>query len=121
MASMMQIKLEKVKFFGFHGLVPGEEIIGGEYEVNLTISYQPVDTIIIKLEDSVDYTLLFSIVKQRMQKPTHLLENLATEIASEIIAKIAIVTEVDISIYKLQPPIENFQGMVGVNYTLNRN
>ena len=67
-----------------------------------------------------DYTELLKIVKQRMQHPAHLLETLATEIASEIIAKFSIVTEVAISIYKLHPPIENFEGSVGVTYKLKR-
>ncbi|MCW3106288.1 MAG: dihydroneopterin aldolase [Segetibacter sp.] len=120
MNSVMEIQLQKVKVFGFHGLHAGEEIIGGEFEVNLVVSYVPAQIPIKKIEETLDYTVLLSIVKQRMQKPAHLLETLATEIASEIIAKFSIVTEVAVSIHKLHPPIENFEGSVGVTYKIKR-
>src|SRR3954470_17438149 len=98
MNAIMEIQLQKVKIFGFHGLHAGEEIIGGEFEVSLVASYIPAQIPIKKIEETLDYTVLLAIIKQRMQKPTHLLETLATEIASEIIARFSMVTEVAISI-----------------------
>lgn len=120
MNAVMEIQLQKVKMFGFHGLHAGEEITGGEFEVSLTVSYLPDRMVIKNLEETLDYTALLAIVKQRMQKPAHLIETLATEIAGEIIAKFSIVTELAVSIYKLHPPIENFEGAVGVTYTIKR-
>ncbi|MEJ7681678.1 MAG: hypothetical protein WKG06_28300 [Segetibacter sp.] len=38
----MQIQLQKVKFFGYHGLHAGEEITGGEFEVSVTTCYHPI-------------------------------------------------------------------------------
>ena len=121
MNAEMQIQLQKVKFYGYHGLHEGEEITGGEFEVSLTTSYIPIHIPIKKIEETLDYTSLLHIIKQKMQKPVHLLETLATEIASEIIAKFSIVTTVEISISKLHPPIENFEGSVGVSFTIKRN
>ena len=117
----MQIQLQKVRFFGYHGLDAGEEVIGGEFEVNLVTNYLPIQMPIKKIEETLDYTKLLDIVKERMEKPVHLLETLATEIASEIIAKFSIVTEVVISISKLHPPIINFEGTVGVTFKIKRN
>ncbi|MEJ7681679.1 MAG: dihydroneopterin aldolase [Segetibacter sp.] len=74
-----------------------------------------------KIEETLDYTALLNIIKERMQKPVHLLETLATEIASEIIAKFSIVTDVEISVSKLHPPIKNFEGTVGVTFKIHRN
>lgn len=116
----MKIHLQKLKFFGYHGLHAGEEIAGGEFEINLTTYYLPVQIPIKKIEETLDYTALLSIVRERMNKPSHLLETLATEIASEIIAKFSIVTGVEISISKLHPPIKNFEGSVGVTFTIKR-
>ncbi len=117
----MQIHIQKVKFFGCHGLHEGEKITGGEFEVSLTINYIPIHIPIKSIEETIDYTALLAIVRERMQRPAYLLETLATEIASEIIAKFSIVTEVNISISKLHPPIKNFQGSVGVTFKLKRN
>lgn len=120
MNAVMQIELRRVKVFGFHGLDAGEDVAGGEFEVSVTASYVPAETVIKNLNKTADYTAVLALVRQRMQKPAHLLETLATEIASEIIAKFSIVTEVEISVYKLHPPIENFEGSVGVTYKLKR-
>lgn len=120
MHAEMQIHLQKVKFYAYHGLHAGEEIIGGEFEVSLTTSYLPIQIPIKKIKETVDYTVLLDIIRERMQKPAHLLETLATEIASEIIAKFSIVTAVEISISKLHPPVENFEGSVGVTFEIKR-
>ena len=120
MNALMEILLQKVRIFGYHGLSHGEDIIGGEFEVSLIARYVPANITIIKIEETIDYTVLLEIVRQRMRRPAHLLETLATEIASEIIAKFSIVTEVEISIFKLHPPIENFEGSVGVTYKVKR-
>lgn len=117
----MQIHLEKIKLFGYHGLHAGEEVTGGEFEVSLTSYYTPTEIPINKIEQTVDYTALLSIIKEKVKHPVHLLETLATEIAREIIAKFSMVNEVVISIYKLHAPIENFEGRVGVTFRTKRN
>ena len=121
MEPVMEIHLQKTRFFGYHGLNLGEEIVGGEFEVDVIASYIPSELPVHKLEHTVDYVQLYDMVKQKMKKPVFLLETLATEIASEIIAKFSIVTEVSISISKLHPPIENFEGSVGVTFKIKRN
>lgn len=117
----MKVHLRSVRFYAYHGIDDGEDVLGGEYEVSLTASYKPENVPITSIEQTVDYTVLYNIIRQRMQTPAALLETLATEIASEIFAKFSIISEVDISIFKLHPPIKNFEGSVGVTYQLKRN
>lgn len=121
MQSEMQIHLQKVKFFGFHGLYTAEKITGGEFEVNLTAHYKPIQIPVKEIQQTLDYTALLSIIRERMHKPAKLLETLVTEMAGEIMAKFSLVTEVEISISKLHPPIENFQGCAGVTFKMKRN
>lgn len=116
----MQVHLQKIELYGFHGLVDGEQITGGEFEVNLTVSYIPQKLPVYHIEQTVDYTALLTLVKEKMTKPAHLLETQATEIAGEIIAKFSLVTEVIVSISKLHPPIKNFEGSAGVTFTIKR-
>jgi 7,8-dihydroneopterin aldolase/epimerase/oxygenase len=52
MDALMEIHLQKVKVFGFHGLDAGEEIVGGEFEVCLTVYYVPEDIIIKKIDQT---------------------------------------------------------------------
>ncbi len=117
---MMQVHLKQLKFYGYHGLDEGEDVLGGEYEVSLTASYLSTNVPVVSIAQTIDYTVLYDMVKQCMQKLTPLLETLATEIASEIFVKFSNVEEVVISIFKLHPPIKNFQGSVGVTYQLKR-
>jgi len=117
----MEIHLEKIRVYGYHGLDAGEDIVGGEFEISLTTNYIPTHIPIYSLKETLDYTALLSLVQDKMKKPVHLLETLATEIASEIIAKFSIVTEVVISISKLHPPIEKFEGAVRITFKTKRN
>ena len=117
----MEIRLEKIRLYNYHGLHSGEEIIGGEFEVNLSVQYSPVKVPVVNISDTVDYTALYDLVKTRMEKPALLLETLVMEIAEEILAKFSLVQEVNLSIHKIHPPIPNFQGSVVVAYHLKRN
>lgn len=116
----LQVHLSKIKIFGYHGVHPEEQILGGDFEVTVTVSCKPAVTIVQQLEHTVDYTQLFALVKNRMQRPTPLLETLATEIAGEIFAKFPLVSGLAISIFKLHAPIENLEGSVGVTYKTTR-
>jgi dihydroneopterin aldolase len=73
------------------------------------------------LSDSIDYVSVYELVKKRMDKPTPLLETVVTEIAQSILAEFQLASKIFISIDKLCPPIHNFEGKVGVSFTLERN
>ncbi|WP_207494145.1 dihydroneopterin aldolase [Aridibaculum aurantiacum] len=113
--------LKNVKIQHTHGLFSEEELTGNEFEVNLVASYEPLKVPVLHLQETVDYTSLYTIVKDRMQKRTALLETIATEIVLDIMRKFNNVQQVNISIHKLNAPIPNFQGVVGVSFELNRN
>ena len=116
----MKIHLKDLKFYSFHGLHNGEDILGGKFEVNLTVSFEPGHEVLTKIDKTVDYSELYRLVKDRMAIKTPLLETIGMEIANEIIAQFHIVSEVEISIQKLHPPIEQFEGSVGISYKLTR-
>ncbi len=118
--SSMAVYIKDLILPGFHGLNKGEDIVGGEYQINLTIHYTPAILPVTSLHDTVDYTRLLQVIRERMKIATPLLETLVTEIASEIFAKFSLINDVEISISKLHPPIANFQGSVGVNYSAKR-
>jgi len=117
---MITIHLNKLLFHSYHGVHDEEKLIGGKFEVSLLAKYHPSITPIKKLEETVNYVSLYEMVKTRMSQPSELLETIATELATEILAHFSIVEEVEISITKLHPPIVSFQGSVGVTYILKR-
>ncbi len=111
---MVVIELQNVQFQAFHGLYEGEEKTGGPYEVNVKVMYEEGDTSFDDLRTTINYVDIFDIVKQRMQVPTPLLEKVAQGIMRKIRHQFPFVEEIAISIYKLEPPIINFQGKIGV-------
>jgi len=84
--------------------------------VNLAVSYIPRSGTITALEDTIDYADLFAIIDQAMKDPVDLLETLAQHIAAEIHRKYPQVTETDIEIEKLNPPIDKFTGSAAVRF-----
>lgn len=119
MTEQMSILLKQLRFFAYHGIHKEERVLGGEFEVNATVEYA-VQNHIDGIDTTIDYTMVFNIVKERMMQPTDLLETVAISIAREIFAKFSIAHAVTIAIDKLHPPIKSFQGSVGVVYKLNR-
>ena len=116
MSSTLQVLVRNCRFRAFHGLYPEERQKGNDFVVNLAVSYIPRSGTITALEDTIDYADLFAIIDQAMKDPVDLLETLAQHIAAEIHRKYPQVTETDIEIEKLNPPIDKFTGSAAVRF-----
>jgi dihydroneopterin aldolase len=112
---MMKILLQNYRCIAGHGIYAEEQLTGAEFEVNLEVSFEE-NGLITELTQSISYTLLLEIVKSVMKKPVPLLETVCQLITSQIKTDYPFVTEINITIRKLAPPIANFQGQVGVQY-----
>lgn len=110
------IQLHQLQFFSFHGLYEEERILGAPYEVNIEVSF-PGEAAVTTLEQTVDYVTIYEITRQQMSQPTPLLETVTQNITEAIHQYNTQITGITINIKKLHPPIENFQGSVGVSYT----
>jgi dihydroneopterin aldolase len=111
---MLTVHLQDLIFFGYHGLYEGEEKVGNNFQLSLDVSYHVKHDKLNDLKNLISYEDLFYLVRKRMNLPTALLEELANGIVSLIKHQYAQVESVKLSIYKLNPPIENFQGKVGI-------
>ena len=111
---MLTVELQNILFHAFHGIYAGEPKVGGDFEVNLKVSFDEQGKDPESLTDSVNYVRLYELVKFRMKQPTRLLEKLCHDILFEIKAEFPFINEAHLSIYKLQAPVENFQGRLGV-------
>lgn len=103
-------------FFSYHGVHEEEKKIGGEFEVNVEVLYEEPVSVIEHLSQTIDYTLIYKIVEARMNKPTPLLETIATGLAAEIKNTFAVTKEITIRIKKINPPIVSFRGSVEVEF-----
>ena len=103
---MSRITLKNIRIYTNHGCLIEEEKIGSDYLVNLSVKADLQKAAISdNLKDTVDYVLLQHIVKTEMAIRSKLLEQVGQRIIDRILKEITLVSEVEITISKLNPPI----------------
>ncbi len=112
---MLTIHLQNLKFFAYHGHHEEERILGNEYEVDAIVQFQEHSQI-SHLDETINYTPLYKIIKDRMQIPSHLLEPLAIDIGTTMKNEFLQIQVISIKITKMHPPISGFQGSVAVTW-----
>ncbi len=112
----MKIHLNKMIFFGYHGVQPEERSLGQRFVVNLTFETNPeLDNSIHKLEDTVDYTSIYADLKNIMENKTfHLLENCANTILNHLLEKYDKIQTINVKIKKPSVPIKGILDSVEV-------
>jgi dihydroneopterin aldolase len=111
---MITIELQDLVFYEHHGIYEEERRVMNSFEVNLSVSYMDTIPVFEKIADTISYVNLFRIVQEKMKEPVFLLEKICQGIILNIKHQYPAVSEVRISIFKLQAPIEHFAGKVGV-------
>lgn len=104
---MDTIILKNIRLYAYHGCLDEEARIGSDYSVNLEIETnfdksRKTD----ELEDTVDYVHLNKIVREEMAIRSKLLEHVADRILKRLFDEIKEVSRAEISVSKLNPPIE---------------
>lgn len=101
------IELRQLKFHAYHGCLPEERITGADYVVDLTCR---VDirkaSASDELAHTVDYSLLYNIVKDAMSTPVNLLEKVAATILKNIRCYVPQVKGASVTVCKYHPPFE---------------
>ena len=98
------IKLKEMRFYAFHGVMPQETKVGNHYVVNIHIDADlsracESDNV----EDTINYAIVYELVKVEMQTPSKLLEHIA--IYKSIIANFPQILFMEVRLSKNNPPI----------------
>lgn len=113
---MLKISLHKLKFHAYHGLYPEEKFTGNDFEVSVDVFFEEPVQKITHLSQTINYATLYQLVKERMDVPEPLLETLAMDIAEQSKAHFPFITEINVSVSKLNLPLLNFQGQTSVTF-----
>lgn len=101
-----KIKLEEIKCYGYHGCMAEESVIGTEYIINIELELNLLNSILSdKLEDTVDYVKVNSIVKKEIDKRSKLIETVCGNIIKKINTEFENLISVLVEIKKTSPPI----------------
>ncbi len=104
----MKITLKDMVFYGYHGVQDEERTLGQRFIVTITLTTDDSkDKLINRLEDTVDYTKVYSVIKNIMEVEKFLLlENCANAILDEVLDRFLLVKSALISIKKPSVPIQ---------------
>lgn len=121
---MLEIRLNHIKMFAFHGYYDEEAILGSDFLLDISVGIPNSDLSKDDLRDTLNYESLFAICKEEMAERSALLEHVVYRIKSNIIASFPKQVEsLNISLKKLYPPldgsVESSQFLLNESYTLN--
>jgi dihydroneopterin aldolase len=101
---MALVELEEMEFRAHHGCFKEERIVGNSFTVNFsfdtdTTKAEKTDN----LDDTINYQAVYSLIKEDMSKPSHLLENVARRILDKICNQFPQIKKAVIKISKMNP------------------
>lgn len=103
---MGKIALEGMEFYAYHGFYPEEQLIGGDYVVDVYLETEFSDASRDDLLDNtINYETIYRIVKVEMQKNSKLLEAIARRIIDKVIGICTTVQAIQVRVTKKHPPL----------------
>ncbi len=98
--------IKQMHFHAFHGVMEQERKVGGEYAVDVKMKAnlsKAIKTDVVA--DTIDYSVVYQIVKKVMEVPSALLEHVAGRMAESLFASFPQTKEIRIRITKINPPM----------------
>ncbi|MDC3414845.1 dihydroneopterin aldolase [Aquibacillus sp. 3ASR75-11] len=113
---MDKIYLNRMEFYGYHGVFPEEKRLGQRYMVDVALELDlkvPGET--DKMEDSIDYGRVYEMTKNIVEGDAkNLIETVAENIANQFFAKFDKLSGCTVKVIKPNPPIPGHYQSVGV-------
>ncbi len=118
---MSTIQIENMEFYAYHGHFKEEQIVGNKFLVNLEIEADMTKASESDdLADAVNYQMAYQLVKQEMEKKSHLLENIARRILDVLFQELNGIKEANVKVSKMNPPVGGKMDCVSVSLGRNR-
>ena len=119
---MDKIFVNKMEFYGYHGVFPEETKLGQRFRVDLTVEANLAKAgLSDDLEDSINYGELYEVCKGIVEgQPYKLVEAVAERIASELLTKFPKIMVCTVKVYKPDPPIAGHYESVAIEIVRGR-
>src|SRR5690625_3042280 len=111
-----------MQFYGFHGLLPEETTLGQRFNVTVEL-YDSLKEAATsdEMDDSVNYGLVFEVIKDRKEGKTfNLIEALAERISEELLKEFPKIYSCLIQVEKPNPPVNGNYESVAVEIMRGR-
>ena len=115
------INVNGIKLYAYHGCLEEEAVIGANYIVDVRIETdfseaQRTD----ELSKTVDYVVVYNIVKSEMSIRSKLIEHVAGRIADALIQQLSEIEKAEVTVTKLNPPMNGDVREVSVTISTSR-
>lgn len=120
---MDRIVMKNLAFFGYHGAMPEENVLGQKFFIDLTlfVDLKKAGTT-DSVEDTVHYGEAYNIVKDIVEnKRFMLIEKLAQTVCEDLLNKFSKIEEVEISVHKPEAPVAGIFDYFAVEMRRTRN
>jgi dihydroneopterin aldolase len=117
MAGHIIIELKNLKFFATHGMYQEELKVGNEFVMDIYIESRAPKEIITSIDQTVNYVEVYQIAEEEFSHRHQLLETCVMKIADKLEKHFPDIEKLTINVRKMNPPITNFSGSVGISYS----
>lgn len=101
-----KIELNGMEFYSYHGCLPEERRDGNVFSVDLCCEYDfSTASESDRIEDTLDYSVLYDIVAEQMARPSDLLENVAARILKAVHDACPVAGRTRVRVAKKNPPL----------------
>jgi 7,8-dihydroneopterin aldolase/epimerase/oxygenase len=109
------INVTGIRIRAYHGCMPEENVVGNEYIVDVVIDTDfSAASDSDKLEDTVDYCIVYDCVLAEMKIPSKLIEHVGKRIIGSLRKKYPGVKTFSVTVKKIAPPIRGVVDSVSV-------
>lgn len=110
---MHKIHLNNIQLYAYHGCLAEEALIGSNYSVDVMLETDFTEAAATDdLTKTIDYCIVFNIVKEEMAIRANLLENVASRIIKRLKSELHHLQKVVLTVTKLNPPMNgNVKGV----------
>lgn len=100
------IRLERLRFHAFHGVLPQERLTGNDYELTLRLGYPLAEAMRSdRVADTLNYATVYELARQEMERPSALIEHVAARVGERLFATFPRLSSLDIVLTKRNPPM----------------
>ena len=107
----VEIKVDRLKVFARHGVLPQERVVGNDFEVTVTATTEMNEDVLASddLAGTVSYAGIVDVIRREMAEPSQLIEHVAWRIGRGIMQDYPAVDGCRVTVAKLLPPIPSAQ------------
>lgn len=116
------LQIEKLRLYGYHGVLEQEHLVGVNFYVSLEASVECREEAIINddIRGTVSYAEVAKCIEREMKQPSKILESLAYRIGNKLMQEFPRIVELSLKIEKENPPMKAQCEAVGIKIHLLR-